>query len=59
MKNFIRQIKKQIKKLEGNPSKKNNGKKGDSGQLQMSTGNNTMLAQVVGIIIGSPEFQRR
>lgn len=51
--------KKRIKKLEGNPSKKINGKKGDSGQLQMSTGNNTMLAQVVGIIIGSPEFQRR
>lgn len=51
--------KKRIKKLEGNPSKKINGKKGDNGQLQMSTGNNTMLAQVVGIIIGSPEFQRR
>ncbi len=51
--------KKQLKKSEGNPSKKINGKKGDSGQLQMLTGNNTMLAQVVGIIIGSPEFQRR
>lgn len=51
--------KKRTKKLAGNPSKKINGKKGDSGQLQMATGNNTMLAQVVGIIIGSPEFQRR
>ncbi|MGV3540449.1 MAG: DUF1800 domain-containing protein, partial [Rufibacter sp.] len=27
--------------------------------LQANGGNNTMLAQVVGIIIGSPEFQRR
>ncbi|WP_066837285.1 DUF1800 domain-containing protein [Rufibacter ruber] len=27
--------------------------------LQANNGNNTMLAQVVGIIIGSPEFQRR
>ncbi|MFB9862950.1 DUF1800 domain-containing protein [Rufibacter immobilis] len=27
--------------------------------LQMNNGSNTMLAQVVGIIIGSPEFQRR
>ncbi|WP_207536199.1 DUF1800 domain-containing protein [Desertivirga arenae] len=27
--------------------------------LQTSTGTNTMLAQVVGVIIGSPEFQRR
>ncbi len=32
-----------------------------AGLLQpvMGTGNNTMLGQVVGIIIGSPEFQRR
>ena len=51
--------KKQLKKSEGNLSKKINGKKGNSDQLQMLTGNNTMLAQVVGIIIGSPEFQRR
>lgn len=27
--------------------------------IQMATGNNSMLAQVVGIIIGSPEFQRK
>jgi uncharacterized protein (DUF1800 family) len=26
---------------------------------QISTGNNSMLAQVVGVIIGSPEYQRR
>ncbi len=34
-------------------------KKGNSGAMQTVTGNNTMLAQVVGIIIGSPEFQRK
>lgn len=35
-------------------------KKGDfKGPMQTTTGNNTMLAQVVGIIIGSPEFQRK
>jgi hypothetical protein len=28
-------------------------------QLQANAGNNTMLSQVTGIIIGSPEFQRR
>ncbi len=50
---------KKDRKLEGRPSKKLNGKKGEIGQLQMANGNNTMLAQVVGIIIGSPEFQRR
>ena len=49
---------KQKKKDEGKPSKKLNVKKGDA-QVQMLPGNNTMLAQVVGIIIGSPEFQRR
>jgi len=27
--------------------------------VQTTNGNNTMLAQVVGVIIGSPEFQRR
>jgi uncharacterized protein (DUF1800 family) len=27
--------------------------------MQTSTGNNSMLAQVVGVIIGSPEYQRR
>jgi hypothetical protein len=28
-------------------------------QMQTKEGNNSMLAQVVGIIIGSPEFQRK
>lgn len=50
---------KQAKQLEGKPSKKLNGKKGDAGQVQLLAGNNNMLTQVVGIIIGSPEFQRR
>jgi hypothetical protein len=45
--------------MESKPSKKQGGKKGGGGDLQLATGNNTMLAQVVGIIIGSPEFQRR
>ena len=27
--------------------------------MQTSAGNNSMLAQVVGVIIGSPEYQRR
>ncbi len=31
----------------------------DSRRMQRTAGNNSMLAQVVGIIIGSPEFQRR
>ncbi len=34
-------------------------KKGNNGAIQTVTGNNTMLSQVVGIIIGSPEFQRK
>lgn len=47
---------KQQKKLEeGKIGKKKNNSDG----IQLATGNNTMLAQVVGIIIGSPEFQRR
>lgn len=29
------------------------------GQIQYAAGNNNMLSQVVGIIIGSPEFQRK
>jgi uncharacterized protein (DUF1800 family) len=36
--------------------RKNNSKEIDT---PLATGNNTMLAQVVGIILGSPEFQRR
>jgi hypothetical protein len=35
------------------------GKKNNDAQIQLAKGNNTMLGQVVGIIIGSPEFQRR
>ncbi len=49
---------KKAKKMEEKTPKKLNSKKGND-QLPMLTGNNTMLAQVVGIIIGSPEFQRR
>jgi len=41
------------------PGKGKGLKKGNSGAIQTVTGNNTMLAQVVGIIIGSPEFQRK
>jgi uncharacterized protein (DUF1800 family) len=41
------------------PGKKPGLKKGNTGDLQMTAGNNTMLAQVVGIIIGSPEYQRK
>ena len=50
--------KKEKKNAEGKPSKNINLKKGEA-QVRMLPGNNTMLAQVVGIIIGSPEFQRR
>ena len=39
-------------------NKKNNVKKGDMA-ITTSFGNNSMLSQVVGIIIGSPEYQRR
>jgi uncharacterized protein (DUF1800 family) len=40
------------------PSKKTL-KNGGQDAMQLTAGNNTMLAQVVGIIIGSPEFQRK
>lgn len=33
--------------------------KRNQGKIQTSTGSNTMLAQVVGVILGSPEFQRK
>lgn len=33
--------------------------KGNQNRVQTATGSNTMLAQVVGVIIGSPEFQRK
>jgi uncharacterized protein (DUF1800 family) len=35
------------------------GKKNNDAQVVLAKGNNSMLGQVVGIIIGSPEFQRR
>ncbi len=35
------------------------GLKKNPGQIQYATGTNTMLSQVVGIIIGSPDFQRK
>ena len=42
-------------------ARKNLGKRTKAGseQIPSSAGNNSMLAQVVGIIIGSPEFQKR
>jgi len=46
-------------KNEGKPGKKPGLKKGGTADLQMAAGNNSMLSQVVGIIIGSPEFQRK
>ena len=42
----------------GNRPNKVKGKK-NANALQTVAGNNSMLGQVVGIIIGSPEFQRR
>lgn len=36
-----------------------NGKKQSDNITKQQSGNNTMLAQVVGVIIGSPEFQRK
>jgi len=39
--------------------KKISGKKNAEPQLAMLKGNNSLIGQVVGIIIGSPEFQRR
>ena len=40
-------------------AKKQGGKKNNIDAVQLTNGNNSMLAQVVGIIIGSPEFQRK
>jgi uncharacterized protein (DUF1800 family) len=40
------------------PLKNNKGRKLNT-NIQMAEGNNSMLGQVVGIIIGSPEFQRK
>ncbi len=33
--------------------------RGNKTRVQTATGSNTMLAQVVGVILGSPEFQRK
>jgi uncharacterized protein (DUF1800 family) len=45
------------------PARAGIGKKGGKGNrfasMQTPNGNNSMLAQVVGIILGSPEFQRK
>ncbi len=46
-------------KLKDKPGKKNGKDNYTTMQMQSSSGNNSMLAQVVGIIIGSPEFQRK
>lgn len=43
----------------GKGAKKIGGKKNGEPQITLAKGNNSMLGQVVGIIIGSPEFQRR
>lgn len=45
------------RKPNGKPVKKEYGK--NVSAVTSTTGNNTMLAQVVGVIIGSPEFQRK
>jgi len=44
---------------EGVGAKGKKGLKKGSNSIQMVDGNNSMLSQVVGIIIGSPEFQRK
>ena len=43
----------------GKGAKKIGGKKNGEPQIMLAKGNNSMLGQVVGIVIGSPEFQRR
>lgn len=43
----------------GQGKKKLGGKKNTPAPLAMARGNNSLLGQVVGIVIGSPEFQRR
>ena len=39
--------------------KQNQAGKKDNAVMQSLAGNNSMLAQVVGVIIGSPEYQRK
>lgn len=48
---------KQNDRSEAKPANKGFGKKAN--KIISATGTNTMLAQVVGVIIGSPEFQRK
>jgi uncharacterized protein (DUF1800 family) len=45
--------------MQGKGGKKNFSRKNGYQAQQTVQGNNTMLAQVVGVIVGSPEFQRR
>ena len=45
--------------MAGKPEKIKGINKTGRNQIQTTAGNNTMLSQVVGVIIGSPEFQRR
>jgi uncharacterized protein (DUF1800 family) len=47
------------KESEGKLQKNFNPKNEKAGIMQYAAGNNSMLAQVVGIIFGSPEFQRK
>jgi len=48
------------KKVKEKSSSKKVGQKNSvAGQMPLAIGQNAMLAQVVGIILGSPEFQRR
>lgn len=47
----------QYTKADAKPANKGFGKKAN--KIVTAAGNNTMLAQVVGVIIGSPEFQRK
>lgn len=48
------------KGLKERPGKKNGARNNfTTMQMQAAPGNNSMLAQVVGIIIGSPEYQRK
>lgn len=50
---------KTTKKVKEQPVKKGISKNITLASLQTTAGNNSMMAQVVGIIIGSPEFQRK
>ena len=45
--------------MDNDPKTEKAGGKNNQAGMQMSTGNNSILSQVVGVIIGSPEFQRK